>query len=205
MAKKEKKQVVVTPAGTAAYAWVEKPDSGVNQFSDDKYKVTLLIPKETDITALQAICDAAGEARFPDVDPADIASPIKDGDESSKEEFNGFWTITMKSKFKPKCVDAKKKPLPESVKIFSGDLIKVAAAVNPYETTDTIVEVVKGKKVKKTVKAYGVSLALNAIQLLEKRNGGGDGASYFDEEDGFEAEDDDVPEKGGDSEDHEDF
>ena len=71
--------------------------------------------------------------------------------------------------------------------MFSGDLIKCAAVVFPYESTEKVKE--NGKT--KTVTVRGVSLQLLGVQLLDKRNAGGDGGvSMFDEEDGFVAEGD---------------
>jgi hypothetical protein len=203
MAKKQKKLIVVTPAGTAAYAWLSKPDEG-QQYSDGKYKVTLVLDADTDLSDLEAKCRQLAEEAFPGVDESDIRMPFVDGDTKGKEEFEGKILITMKTKFAPKQVDSKKRPLPESVSVFSGDLIKVAAAIVPYESTEKVTETVKGKKVSKTVKVYGITLALNAVQLLEKRNGGGDGASYFDEEDGFTADEDESGSNEGSDEDTDD-
>jgi hypothetical protein len=71
--------------------------------------------------------------------------------------------------------------------VFSGDLIKCACVVFPYESTEKVKE--NGKT--KTVTVRGVSLQLLGVQLLDKRNAGGDGGvSMFDEEDGFVAEGD---------------
>lgn len=37
---------VITPVAIASFTWLERPDSGF-EFSDDKYKVTLLFDKES--------------------------------------------------------------------------------------------------------------------------------------------------------------
>ena len=186
--KKEKKFTIqkVTPKAIAAYAWVDNPDTG-NQYSDDKFKVTLVFEPDT-IDELRAAAQEVAEKGHPGVSPDDITMPFKDGNDKAdkNEEFAGKILITAKSKFKPQTMDAKRKALPKSVKIFSGDIVKALIVFLPYEST----EKVRNEKTKKleTVKSYGVTAQLKALQLIEKRNGGGDASSAFDDEEGFEAE-----------------
>lgn len=189
--KKDKKFTLaaVTPAGVASYSYLTKPDTE-GQYADGKYKVTVIFDGDTDLSALEAKCREVAEKSWPDVDLDDVKMPFIDGDTTGKEELAGKIKTTIKSKFAPQLVDAKRNPLPKKVKIFSGDLIKVAVTILPYESTETVVENVKGKKVKKTVKVYGITLQLGAVQLIEKRNtgSGGAGASMFEDEDGYEAD-----------------
>jgi hypothetical protein len=173
MAKKEKLPTEITPAGVAAYAWLTKPDTG-GEYSDDKYKVTLVLPKkgapnQAEIDSfIEDINERHAEARG----NKKTDSPVKDGDDKDNESFHGHWLITFKSQFQPKCVGKGNKELPENMAVFSGDYVKVAFAAAPYE---------KGKNA-------GISMRLNSVKLLEKRNRGGDYGSVFDEDEGVEVD-----------------
>ncbi len=171
----KKYPTLVTPAGVAAYAWFSKTDTG-HKFSDDKYKVTLVLdPKEPGVKdAIKAMTDKA-KAVFKEEHgglPKDIKLPFvdgntkKDADGNQKEEFAGKVLMTIKSKFQPGFFDTKRKELPDGVFPMSGDLVKVSASYFPYEK--------------------GVSLQLRNVQLIDKRNSGTDGAGDFDDEEGYE-------------------
>ncbi len=166
-----------SPIGVAAFAWIAKPDSG-KKYSDDKYKVTLVLDKGVDANEefVAMIEKAHIEARG----KKKTDSPVKDGDEKEKEEFKGKHLLTFKSKYQPDCVDSVRNP--ETKKFTSltgdqmpksGDRIKVGFAMLPYE---------EGKNA-------GISLQLRAIQLIEKRaRGAGYGEAFEEEEDGYVAE-----------------
>jgi hypothetical protein len=49
---KQKNARVVTPPAVAAYAWLSKPDEG-KQYSDGKFKVTLVFDEDTDLSELE--------------------------------------------------------------------------------------------------------------------------------------------------------
>lgn len=220
MSQKKKLPKVATPEGVAAYAWINKPDSG-NEYSDDKYKVTLLIDEEAESTE-QFVAKITAQAKELAAEewgkcPKDLQLPFRDGNEiadekEDKEDFRGMVVFTLKSKYQPGVVDAKKKSLPAKA-VMSGDLIRASALLVPYKTTETVVE--NGKKKKVTV--HGVTFRLRNIQLLEKRNMGGGAAGDFDEMDEYESvadtyeasddmDDNDGYEGGaGDAEDHDDI
>lgn len=182
MAEKKKFPKVVTPAGTAAYAWLKNPDSG-KKFSDDKYKVTLVIDEDdAGIEALrEKFIEAARIEWGKDVDVDELQMPLVTKD---KEEFAGKVLIVAKSQFQPGFVDASKAKLADGVFPMSGDLIKLSAIAFPYEKTEKVK--IKGKLVNDTVR--GITLRLRGVQLLEKRSGGGsDVADDFDEEEGYES------------------
>lgn len=186
--KKPKKpfRKITTQKCIAAFAYVNEPDTE-GKFADGKFKITMKWEKDQDISALETAINEVAAESFPDIDPSDIKLPLKDGDESEKDDYQGFITATAKTKDRPKLIDAKRNPLPAKVKIFSGDVVKVAVTVAGYESTEKVVEKVNGKRVEKTEKVYGVTLYLDAVQLIEKNNGtGGNAASRFDDEDGFD-------------------
>lgn len=187
---------VVMPAAVAAYAWLSKPDSG-HQFSDDKFKVTMVYDSADVLSDVEAACVALAKEQWPNLKPADLKLPFVDGDDRGKEEFEGKTIVTLKSKYKPTVVDSKKSPLPKDVQVFSGDLIKAVASLYPYENTEKVKE---GKKVV-TVTVRGIALQLQVVQLIDKRNNGSNGTDLLDEEDGFVADGGDEDDEDGDTND----
>lgn len=183
MAKKQKIQHTLPPA-TAAYAYLDKPDTG-HKYSNNKYKVTMVYDDVDFVDELEAkVAEIAKEEWGDAVDLADVKRPYRLPDEQTKENFEGKATIATTSKYKPQGYDAKRKKLPSSVKIFSGDLISAIIQLMPYESTEKVRE---GRKTV-TVTVYGVTAQLAAVQLIEKRGGGGADPDAFGEyEDGFDA------------------
>ncbi len=158
--------MAVTPKVLSGYAkfLYEKDIEG--KFASNKYKLEVRMPKG-DATVEKFVKDImkqhkeAGDNQY---------KPVKDGDkiESKSEkriEFaRGHYLMTFKTDRPPTCVDAKKQPL--QTEISGGDVIKVAFNAKPYDAF-----------------GGGLALYLNAVQLIEKRGGGG--VSDFEEEDGF--------------------
>lgn len=182
---KKQMTVVVSPKATAAYAWLAKPDEG-QEYSDGKFKVTLVIDKEGEgvaefIENLENKARELGVAEFGKL-PKTFKLPFKDGDDAEKEEFHGCWTIVAKSKFQPGFFDGAKKALPEGTFPMSGDVIRASFGLTPYKAGGGI----------------GVSCQLRNVMLLEKRNSGGSSADFDEIEasEGF---------AGGTNEEDEDF
>jgi hypothetical protein len=179
---KQQKILAVTPAGVFAFAWIVKPDTG-HKYSDNKYKITLVLPGSTDMSAIRAKALAAAKQEFPDVSPEDINLPFKSGDDHKNDEFHGKVLLTAKSKFQPQVVDSKRKELPEGVQVRSGDEGKLVINLYPYTKTEKVKE---GKKVV-DVQTWGVSAQLNVVQLL-KKNAGGGGMDLLADEEGFDGD-----------------
>lgn len=168
MAKKQVK-VVVSPEATAAYAWLSRPDEG-QEYSDGKYKVTLVLDKgdkdvEAFIKDISAKAEEALEQEFTKV-PKNARMPFKDGDDTDKEEFEGKYLIVAKTKFQPGFVDSAKQPLDEETFPMSGDVIRASFALIPYKAGGAI----------------GVTSQLRNVMLIDKRNNG----SGFDDFDDIE-------------------
>ena len=165
-----------TTVGTAHFAWLNKPDTG-SEYSDGKYKVTVAFQKDDPMVAtLKATIKDAAQREFGDKIPPGFHNPLKDGDESGKEQYVGMVYMTMKSVRQPSMVDAKNQPLPENIIIMSGDTIRVAGAAKAYNGAQK-----------------GVSFYLDMVKLISKNNSGGNGpgnaASVFGEDEGFIADD----------------
>jgi hypothetical protein len=187
----KKKKANVTPKGVAALANIDKPHTK-GKYADGKYKVTLKLEKGVDendafVAGLREMAKAAAEKQKAAWGKKKLEhfDPVKDGDDSDYEADEGFWLVKFKSKDKPDCRDAKKRPLPKTVKIYGGDVIKVAFGTKAFN------EPVQGKG--------GISLFLNAVQLIEKNAAYGGDA--FDEEDGYVADDEVEDEVDDDEED----
>lgn len=172
-----------TPRGTLAYGWIHKPDTG-HKYSNGKYKGTLVMNADADLSKVKAQFEEAFRDRFPNEDWDDAKKPWKSGDGHKNEEFHGKLLLDASSKFAPEVFDGKRKKLPKGLQVRSGDEVKFGIQAYAYEQTEKVRE---GKKTV-TVTVYGVSAQLVAVQLLAKNAGGG--ADLFEEEeDAFDASD----------------
>ena len=162
---KKKAETIISPQGVAAYAWVHKPDT---KFDDEgKFKVDLVLDKKE--------IDDKAKAFLKMLSSKD-KKLVKDGDkhksgENGENPFAGKWHVTFKSSYAPDLRDAAKQKLPADVKVYSGDVIRVAFSMAEYEGF-----------------GGGYTLYLNAIQLIEKRNFGNAAGDAFDAVEGFPAE-----------------
>lgn len=184
--KKNKKQITLKP-GTAAYTYLDKPDTG-HKYSNNKFKTTMVYDDDFDlIEHIEAAVVELAEAEWGDtVDIDEVKRPFRLAEDQEKEQFEGKITLNASTKYKPMLFDAKRKKLKSSVKIFSGDEIAAIVDLLPYESTEKVRE---GKKTV-TVTVYGVSAQLKAVQLITKNSGGGVDASAFGEyDDGFDSDD----------------
>jgi preprotein translocase subunit SecD len=186
---KAKKVLVVTPPGTAAYAFIHKKDTE-GQYATKKFKVTIVADGDADVSEMRSKSIEAFRAKFPNVKIKDdeIKMPFKSGDDHKNEEFRGKILIDTKSEYKPDVRDTKRQPLKKGVQVRSGDVIRAVVNLFPYEQTEKVRE---GKKTV-NVTVYGVSAQLNLVQLIEKRSGGG-GVDLLDEVEGFTNDDYDAP------------
>lgn len=164
---------LTTATQTASYSYLREPDAG-REFSDGKYKTTLLIDKsdEDGLAIIRAACEKAAKAEWPQGIPANLKSPLRDGAEKADKdpELANYYMCTFKSQKAPQLYDSTGKPLAGDVNIFSGDQIRVAGAAGAY--------IAGGNK--------GVTLYLNGVQLVEKKAmSDGDGAMFGSVEGGF--------------------
>lgn len=117
---------VVTGRARLSYVHVFEPHA-IEDGQDPKYSVCLLIPK-TDKETLRKIKAAveaaktAGAAKWGGKIPANLKTPLRDGDEerSDSPEYEGHYFINCSSKTKPGVVDARVQPILDSTEIYSG-------------------------------------------------------------------------------------
>jgi hypothetical protein len=138
-------QRVVTPVGRISFPkWPD--DTG--PYADGKFKCTLIFPKddEASAVALRRIIEDLAIKTF---GGDDFVSPIRDGDESSRDEYAGHYYITPRSQWRPGFIDADRRNIDPS-EINPGDYVRVS--VTPYSY--------------KGANGSGISLGLGNVQLV---------------------------------------
>lgn len=153
---------LVTPAGTAKWAWLASPDT--SEYGKNKYKCALVLDKEDE--KAEALTKRLRDLHKQHKGRAD-SGPVKDGDAMAEENekyesLRGKWLISAKSNNAPGMEDSARKKLAKPP--GSGDLVKLAVSVASYDTGAN----------------KGVTLYLNAVQLLERR--AASGADMFQDE-----------------------
>jgi hypothetical protein len=199
--KKQQNPKFTTPAGAFQFPKLFEPDTKYKDAGE--YSVKLRLSEEAAaplIAKLQPLFDAAvkaGEEEYKKLPvktrkstafkETPFYSPVYDEEseeETGEVEFNFKMTASGVSKKtnkpwtrKPAVFDAKGKPILKDPEMWSGTVGKVNFEVLPYYTT---------------IAGAGISLRLNAVQVIELRTGGAQNASAygFEEEDGYEYEDD---------------
>ena len=180
-------KVVVPCRISFANIWEPKSING----SDEKYSVSLLIPKEDKATltkihkAIEAAKEAAKSKKWNGKIPPNLKLPIHDGDidRPDDENYAGHFFFNATSKNAPQIVDRKVQPIIDPMECGSGDYCNVS--VNFYGFAAS------GNK--------GVAAGLQNIQLVrhgERLAGKPSASSDFVAIEGEEEEDtlgDDLP------------
>lgn len=171
-----------TPKGRLIYPHLDKPDTA-GQYKTNKYKTTLLIPKDVDIKYLKEACVACAKETWGDnVNLKAIKWPFRDGDTKTDKEsgeiYEGYedhWFITPKSSKKPLCVDRSRERIDNDL-IKGGDYARCGLSAMSYEGSENV-RMPDGSTQNETYQ--GVTFLLDSLQLLEEGTplGGGGGAS----------------------------
>ena len=176
----------VTPLATAGFSkyLYEKDTKFASDPAKAKFNIKLLLPKQgmgeaRVMNGKEVITGDEWIAHINELHQQGGGSgdgPIKDGDVIRKKDgseidgYAGHWVITCKSSFQPEVIDTKKNAVPEGVKVFGGDKIKVLISPAFYEGF-----------------GGGVTLRMNKVMLIEKNNGGS-AEAFGDDEEGYVAE-----------------
>lgn len=213
MTDKNQKRVrvkLVSPKATFRYPKLNEPDYGTDDYPIEggAYSVQLVMPADEAkvlIDQLQPHYEKAiaeGQEKF---DQLPVAQRKKHGslkeqmfytEEFDKETEEPTGNVIFKFKMKasgkdkktgkawsrkPTIFDAKGKPMIPVPSIWGGTVGKVSFEVGPYFVQGQVMA--------------GISLALNAVQIIDLRSGGGgDAASHgFGEEEGYEYSEADAP------------
>ena len=163
---------VRTPAGVARFP--KLPPGEPDDFKGNKsYKSAIVFDGDADLSEVTAAAMKIATEVYPRRTPDKVNILIKDGDEAEKNgepipELAGklYMTVSSGEKFPPQVVGPDRKPLPPGVEVRGGDLVKFVLSPMPSDTPT------KGT----------ITFRLLAVQLIEKRSGGGDYTSLFDDE-----------------------
>ena len=172
---------VVTGEVRLSYAHIWKPVA-ISEGQDPKYSVCLLIPK-SDKTTLGKIKKAieaakqAGASKWGGKIPANLKTPLRDGDEerADQPEFAGHYFMNANSKMAPGIVDRNVEPILDSTEVYSGCYARVSVNFYPYNHA--------GNK--------GIGCGLNNIQKLRDGDYLGGRSKPEDDFDAVEVEDED--------------
>jgi hypothetical protein len=187
---------VRTPTAVARFPKVHTPDAPYKPGDKPKFKITLIFDGDADLSAITNGSLAVAKEVYPSRAANKVNVLIKDGDEYNSlrtddgkeivEEFKGKVFINANSNVShpPQVVGPDRQPLTGGVEVRGGDIVKAILAPIPSETPT------KGS----------IAFRLLAVQLIEKRSGGGDYTGLFDEEgEGFGGRADGTPSSGVDA------
>jgi hypothetical protein len=184
MPKKFEGKKVMTPKFRVAFARVFKPEA-FEEGQEALFSITMLFPKETDISGLKAVAREAKKAKWGDKAPKKLKSPFKDGDSEDFEDYDGFEgmiVVRATSKWKPGIVDMNLQNITDETEFYSGCWARATVTAFAYDRI-----------------GRGVSFALQNLQKLEDDDQFGGGASAQDDFD------DEVSEKKDSDFDDDDF
>lgn len=172
---------VVTGKVRFSYAHVFKATS-IDENSDPKYSVSLLIPKKDKATlgkiekAIKAALVEGKSSKFGGKLPTNYKNPLRDGDDErpDSEEYEGMMFINASSKRRPGVVDENRDEILDEEGFKSGDFGRASVNFYPFS--------VSGNK--------GIACGLNHVQKLE--DGDALGGSISSAQDDFADEDDEM-------------
>lgn len=167
---------IKTPIGTGLFPWLHEPDTKWKE--EGEYKVSLALDSkdaEGLIEQLEKIFEAIkADAK---ADPSlKKKKTIKEAnrpwfdEEDEDGELTGRTVFKFKSRFKPALVDSQRNSVSSATKIYSGSELRLSSEVAGWFT-----EMV----------GLGMTLRLNAVQVIRAVGGGGGAADFDVVDDGF--------------------
>jgi hypothetical protein len=170
MAKHEAKfgKPVATPKGIISFPHlVEKETTG--EYPSNKYKVTLLMPKDADFTKLresaQAVLDEAFPGKGLKLKDLGEQQPFRNGDNKDVDGYAGKVFLICKTGKKPLCVDRNKQTI-DNGDVTYGDEARLVVKACSY--------VLSGKP--------GVTFLLDTVQKIADGGVGGGNVGALDDE-----------------------
>ena len=169
------RESVTTPVGVAKYCWLSKPDTA---FNSENWKVSLVLSKDAAkplISKIEKVRKAwVTEQKQQNKKVKEAPPPYKpDVDENGDPTGHMVFPFSSKVSVKPRIpmFDAKGKPM-KNAEVWNGSQMKVNGLLFPYVAANGV----------------GISLKLNAVQILELVTGGkgSAGGFGFEEEEGYE-------------------
>lgn len=182
--KKDSGLTVITPEALACYAhvWKARPALNPKPGQEPQYSITLVFPKNTDLSKLRHAATLAAQKRWGAKMPAGLRSPFRKGDEARPDDplFKGCMFITARTVSKPGIVDRNVQPILDEMDFYSGCKCKASVYAMAYDQA--------GNK--------GVSFLLNNIQKTAdgtRLSGRKRAEDEFDALEGGEEGDEDEP------------
>lgn len=158
---------LVTPVVQGAFLALQEPkippggDEG-----DAKFSVTVVLDKDHAWWGkLQNTIKKTAEEKWGKV-PAKMINPVKDGDDNDYPEFDGMYTVDVRTKRRPEVIDkATMAPIIKLSDISSGDYMRVSFQVYAWEFSD------------KGLNRKGVGLSLSNVMWVEATDEPWDGST----------------------------
>ena len=150
MAKDKEGLKVITPKFRAAFVRVFEPEA-FDASQEPKYSLTMLFPKDTDLSALKNAAREAAKRKWGDKPPKNLKSPFRDGDEMPYDGYEGCIAVSATSKWKPNVVDINIHQITDPEKFYSGCYARASVQAYAYDRI-----------------AKGVAFALINTQKLEE-------------------------------------
>lgn len=140
----------MTPSFRVSFPSVFEATSGF-EGQEAKFSITMLFPKETDLSGMKKLVDEAIAEKWGNKVPKDLRSPFRDGDEKELDGYAGHTYVKATSKTRPGIVDKDLVPIISSSDFYAGCYARATVTVFAYDRT--------GNK--------GVSFGLQNIQKLD--------------------------------------
>jgi hypothetical protein len=120
----------ITPEFRASYAKVLLPGKTLND--EEKYSISMVFPKGTDLTEMKAAAAQALINKFGKKEnwPKNLKSPFRDGNEKDDPNYEDCIFVNASSYEKPQIIDRQGNRLTESSDVYSGMWAK--ASVNAF-------------------------------------------------------------------------
>lgn len=126
---------VMTPEFRVSFPAIFKPISF--EGGEAKYKINMMFPKGTDLSAMKAIAKAAIETKWPDAAkrPKDLRNPFRDGDVEKPDwpEYADTIFVSASSKMKPGLVDQNVQPIIEESEFYAGCYARATVTAFAYD------------------------------------------------------------------------
>lgn len=126
---------IITPEFRVSYPYVFRPNKPMEANQEPKFSVTMLFPKDTDLSKLkQAAEQAAIEKWGAGKAPKNLRSPFRDqGEKESEGYVPGAIFITATSKQKPGLIDGANNDIVDETQFYAGCYARASIRAFAYD------------------------------------------------------------------------
>jgi hypothetical protein len=117
---------IVTPVGDTAYVWLVKAQPPMQEGKEPQFACTFVWPKtSTKLKKLEAAIKEVAKEKWGAkaekmLASGQLRSPLRDGDDTDNDEYQGKYFLTARSTDKPEVVDRDAEPVMSQLDIYSG-------------------------------------------------------------------------------------